>query len=192
MPWASRNALNGEIAEPRSRSSCTRALMMYAGGAESREHHAVVARVGRGEAGELRRCVQSNVAAVDDDAADRRAVAAEVLRRRVHDDVGAVLERPDQVRGRDRVVDDQRHACVVRDVRRRRRCRGCRSSGCRWSRRRTPWCSGAPRPATTRGRPGPRRRSPRCRAWAACSGTGCRCRRRAADSTRCGRRPRRC
>jgi hypothetical protein len=32
-------------------------------------------------------------AAVDDDAADRRAVTAEELRRAVHDDVGAVLDR---------------------------------------------------------------------------------------------------
>jgi hypothetical protein len=36
--------------------------------------------------------------AVDDDAADRGAVTAEELGRRVHDDVGAVLERAQQER----------------------------------------------------------------------------------------------
>ncbi len=59
----------------------------------------------------------SNCAAVDDDAADDGAVAAEELRRRVDDDVGAVLEGLDEVRRRDRVVDDQRDAVLVRDVR---------------------------------------------------------------------------
>ncbi len=33
----------------------------------------------------------------------------------MHDDVGAVADRLDQVRGGDGVVDDQRHADVVRD-----------------------------------------------------------------------------
>ena len=35
-PWRNRNALNGEMAAPMSRSSCTRALMMEAPGAEGR------------------------------------------------------------------------------------------------------------------------------------------------------------
>ena len=34
----------------------------------------------------------------------------------MHDDVGAVFDRPQQDRRRDRVVDDQRHAVPVRDV----------------------------------------------------------------------------
>jgi hypothetical protein len=55
-------------------------------------------------------------AAVDDRAADDGAVAAEELGGRVHDDVGAVLERADEVGRRDRVVDDERHAGLVRDV----------------------------------------------------------------------------
>ena len=55
---------------------------------------AVVRRVGHGEAGELVDVLGPlERAAVDDDAADDGAVAAEELRRRVHDDVGAVLER---------------------------------------------------------------------------------------------------
>ena len=54
-----------------------------------------------------------------DEAADDVGVAADVLGRRVHDDVGAQLERLLQVRARERVVDDQQ--------RRRRRARRRRS-----------------------------------------------------------------
>ena len=43
-------------------------------------------------------------------------VAAEVLRRRVDDDVGAELERPLQIRRRERVVDDEDRAGRVRRV----------------------------------------------------------------------------
>src|SRR5665213_133130 len=52
---------------------------------------------------------------IEHGAADRRAVAADVLRRRVHDDVGAVLDRAQQVRRGERVVDDQRNAPRMRD-----------------------------------------------------------------------------
>jgi hypothetical protein len=54
---------------------------------------------------------------VDDDAGDDGAVAAEELRGRVHDDVRAVLEGPEQVRRRDGVVDDERDAAGMCDVR---------------------------------------------------------------------------
>ena len=47
------------------------------------------------------------VAHRDDDAADAVAVAVQVLRRAVHDEVGAELDRPLQARARERVVDDQ-------------------------------------------------------------------------------------
>src|SRR5262249_56006099 len=80
------------------------------------EDHAVVARVRRGEAGEFA-VGPGEGAAVDDHARDCRAVSAQVLRGGVHDDVGAVGQRLDQVRGGDGVVDDQRHARVVRDGR---------------------------------------------------------------------------
>ena len=59
----------------------------------------------------------------DDDAADRVAVAVEVLRRAVHDDVGAERERPLQARARERVVDDERRAARVRQSRPPPRCR---------------------------------------------------------------------
>ena len=42
-------------------------------------------------------------------------MAREELRRRMNDEVGAVLDRPAEIRGRQRVVDDQRDACPMRD-----------------------------------------------------------------------------
>jgi hypothetical protein len=56
-------------------------------------------------------------AAVDDHAAHGVAVPAEVLGRRVHDDVGAMLLRPAEVGAGRGVVDDERHARLVRDLR---------------------------------------------------------------------------
>ena len=81
------------------------------------QHDAVVfrARVGEHRIAALTRPVER--AAVDDHAADRIAVAAEEFGERVDDDVRAVLERLAQVRCRERVVDDQRHAGLARDVR---------------------------------------------------------------------------
>ena len=55
-------------------------------------------------------------AAVDDGAAERGAVAAEELGQRVNGDVGAVVERFEQDRRGDRIVDDQRHAVTMRDL----------------------------------------------------------------------------
>ena len=74
------------------------------------QHDAVVfrARLGQHRIALLARPVER--AAIDDHAADRVAVAAEKLRQRVHDDVGAVVDRLAEVGRRQRVVDDQRHA----------------------------------------------------------------------------------
>ena len=55
-------------------------------------------------------------AAIDHSAAQGRAVTAHQLRQRVHDDVGAVLDRAQQDRGRHGVVDDQRNAVAMGDV----------------------------------------------------------------------------
>jgi hypothetical protein len=55
-------------------------------------------------------------ARLDDDAAERRAGAAEELRRGVHDDVGSPLDRAVQERGRHRRVDDERKVVGVRDL----------------------------------------------------------------------------
>ena len=58
---------------------------------KTRPWYAGSGSVNSGKRGALRRPVEA--AAVDDDAADRRAVAADPLGGRVDDDVGAVLDR---------------------------------------------------------------------------------------------------
>ena len=101
-PWRKRNELNGDdrgadvalVLQPRLEDVLRGPQRL----GQLREHEAVVARVGLGEAGEAAAADVVELAAVDDDAADRRAVTADELRRRVHDDVGAVLERLAQVR----------------------------------------------------------------------------------------------
>ena len=87
--------MNGEIAAPVSRSNCAD-LQRVCRRAEIGEHGAVVAGVGGGESGEQVGAVALHPpvegSAVDDHAADRGAVAADVLRGRVDHDVGAVGE----------------------------------------------------------------------------------------------------
>jgi len=51
------------------------------------------------------------------DAGDRRAVADDELRRRVHDDVGAPFQRPAEIGRRERVVHDQWCSHLLRDRR---------------------------------------------------------------------------
>ena len=76
--------------------------------------HAVVAFVGRAEAGKFFGVLRPvELAGVDDAAADRAAVAVHVLRRRVGDDIGAPFKRATVDRGGESVVDDQRHAVGV-------------------------------------------------------------------------------
>ncbi len=57
------------------------------------------------------------VARGDDDAADRVAVAVEVFRRAVHDQIGAELDRPLQAGTGEGVVDDHERAVLVRRCR---------------------------------------------------------------------------
>ena len=66
---------------------------------------------------------------VRDEAADHVGVAAEVLRRRVDDDVGAELERLLEVRRREGVVDDEQRAGRVRRLGGARGCRRCSAAG---------------------------------------------------------------
>src|SRR5688572_20873774 len=73
----------------------------------------VVGGVWFGEARELS-VVPGEGAAVHYDTADRRAVPADELGRRVDDDVGAVLQGVDQVGRWQGVVDNERDAGVVR------------------------------------------------------------------------------
>lgn len=78
----------------------------------------VVAFVGLGEAGELA-VAPIEPPAVHDQAADGGAVPADVLRRGMDDDVRPMLDRPDQVRRSERVVDDEGNAALVGDCRHR-------------------------------------------------------------------------
>ena len=71
----------------------------------------------RGKAAALR---PVELAQFDHHAAKRIAVARQELGRRMDDDVGAMLDRPAEVGGRERVVDDQRQARLVGDLRHRR------------------------------------------------------------------------
>jgi len=81
------------------------------------EVDAVVGGVLLGDFGELLGVFAPGEApSVDEDAAHRRPVAVDPLRRGVPDDVGAVFERPAQRRRRERVVHEQRDAVVVSDV----------------------------------------------------------------------------
>ena len=77
----------------------------------------MVGRVRGVEQREARRvCCPGEGARIDHDAADAGAVAAHVFGQRVHDDVGAVLERPAEDRRGHGVVDDQRHTMAVGGV----------------------------------------------------------------------------
>ena len=89
-----------------------------------RAAHAQVTGVDEAVVGLVRRVVQGEalglgseveVTGVDDCARDRGSVSAQVLGGRVDDDVGAPLDRADQVGGGDRVVDDEGHADLVGD-----------------------------------------------------------------------------
>ena len=59
------------------------------------------------------------IAAVDDGAADEVAVARDILRRRMDDDVRAPLDRAAKRRRRECVVDDERHPLAAGDARKR-------------------------------------------------------------------------
>ena len=90
------------------------------------------------------------IAPAADDAGEHVAVAGQVLRRRLDDEVGAELERPAEVRRGERVVDDVAGAVAMGQRRRGRRGRRRRSSGWRSSRRRGPGSGRPPAPPRPR------------------------------------------
>ncbi len=53
------------------------------------------------------------ITAVDDGSAEGRAVAAHKLGKRMHNNVGAIFDRPQQDRRGDRVIHDQGHSMTV-------------------------------------------------------------------------------
>src|SRR5207245_7734099 len=80
------------------------------------EDDAVVAGRGRGELGELA-VAPVELAGLDDHAAHRGAVPADVFRRRVHDDVRAPFDGPAEVWRGYRVVQHQWNFSFMRDLR---------------------------------------------------------------------------
>eukprot|EP01136_Pigoraptor_vietnamica_P015579 Opistho-1_new@58924 len=81
------------------------------------EHHVVKAVVGLAQLGEFAGLVPVETAAIDHDAANHRAVAAQKLCRRVIHDVSAVLERLDEPGRGQGGVHQQRHPGLMRDGR---------------------------------------------------------------------------
>ena len=75
----------------------------------------MVAGVGVSNVAELTACLPVELAAVHDDAAQRGAVAADELGGGMNNDICAVLNGTDQVRGAEGIIDDQRQAVLVRD-----------------------------------------------------------------------------
>ena len=121
MPCRSRNALIG------ASTSAGRALVDRAGAGDkslSSEavgiDEAVIGFVGLAEHRKSR-CAGFPIeeAGIDDRAAHRDAVTAHELCQRMHDDVGAIHDRPQQDRRRHGVVDDQRDAMRMGDARER-------------------------------------------------------------------------
>src|SRR5579885_433020 len=77
--------------------------------------YAMIGGIGVGKGRETPARGPIELAAIDDHAANRGAVAADELRRRVNDDIGAMLERLHQVRRRHGVINDKRQAMLMRD-----------------------------------------------------------------------------
>ena len=76
----------------------------------------MVAGVGVGDLCILAARLPVEVSAIDDHAAERRAVATDELGGGVDDDVRAVLEWTEQVRGTEGVVDDDRETMLLGDL----------------------------------------------------------------------------
>ena len=176
------------MAAPMSRSCSTRSLVQKAYSPKFSQNLSPPYDGDRfGETGEAA-VAPVEGAGLGDHAGDGRAVPADELRGRVDDDVGAVLDRPAEVRRGQRGVDDQRQVLGVGDVgqggdvghRARRVGHDLRVEQLRLGPDgggEAPW-----------GRPG-RRRSSRCRGGAASRRRACGCRRRGRSSTRRARRP---
>ncbi len=81
------------------------------------ERDAVIAGVGIRDVGILAARLPVELAGLYDDAAECRAVTAYELGRGVYNDVRAVLDGADQIRGSECIVDDQRKAVLVGNFR---------------------------------------------------------------------------
>ena len=81
------------------------------------ENEAVIAGVGLRQRREAVRRAPVEMAAVDDGAADDEAVAADPFGQRMHDEVGAELDRPAEIGRGEGVVDQERDARPMGDRR---------------------------------------------------------------------------
>ena len=151
-----RKLVNGEIAGPVSRSSWTRSSPRTP---RDRGPASIGGRRNSGgttKPGSVSVRAEVEGTAVHHDARDDRAMPADELGRRVDDDVRAVLDGPGHVGRGNGVVHDERYPGLMGDAR-DPRCPARCCAGCRWSRRRTAWCSAARRPARRRDHPDPRK-----------------------------------
>ena len=123
MPCSSMNALvGGQRRAVVERRDAAQVGQEGASGRSGRRTRRRPGRSGSRCCGKRDACdAQSKRAGVDDDAADDGAVTGQPLRGGVDHEVGAVLDRPVEVRRRDGVVDDER------ERRPRARCRARRS-----------------------------------------------------------------
>ena len=80
------------------------------------ERDAVIARVRLSDRRILAGCLPVELAGINNDAAEGRAVAADELGSRVNNDISAVLNRTDEVRGTESVVDYERQTVLVRNL----------------------------------------------------------------------------
>ena len=112
-----RNALNGDIAGPKSRRSED-----PAGNREGKiakrlvQHHATIFRPRLRQHRIVSGLGPVERSAVDDRPAHRIAVPADEFGQRVDDNVGAMFDRPNQIGAGQRVVDDQRQAMLAGNV----------------------------------------------------------------------------
>ena len=77
---------------------------------------AVITRVRLSDRCILAGCLPVELAGINNDAAEGRAVAADELGSRVNNDISAVLNRTDKVRGTESVVDYERQTVLVRNL----------------------------------------------------------------------------
>ena len=114
MPWSMRNALSGDGVGSESQGDDL-AQVGDASAAAGAIYEAWASEpTGLDQVWEQRPgTIRIELPVVNDRSAEHRPVACEELARRVHHDVGAVLDRTQQVRRREGVVDDQRDAVLV-------------------------------------------------------------------------------
>ena len=99
------------------------------------EDDAVISGIGLGQHRKFAGGAPVEPAAIDDDAADGDAMAADPFGGRIHDDVGAELDRPAEIGRGEGVVDQQRNLRVMRDLARLAEYPALRGRDCRWFRR---------------------------------------------------------